>query len=416
MPNRILLEDLLIQEISRAAKSKGNIAVFYLDLDRFKMINDSLGHSYGDLLLRDVANRLRRTVPDEAIVSRQGGDEFTILLPEFQYHNEVLNLVERIVNSFAEPFSLKGSDVYIKTSIGISLYPQDGQSAETLIKNADAAMYKSKEKSGTYHHFFRSEMSDRSLENIMLENALYKALENEELEIYYQPQIDSRNNQIMGAEALLRWNHPIKGMISPLDFIPIAEESGLIVPIGRWVLLNACKQLKIWHEQGHTDMTVSVNLSGRQFEEDDLLTMIESILSETGLAPDFLHIELTENQIFKNTHFTIDKMKELKMLGVKIALDDFGTGYSSLGYLKNFPIDTLKVDRSFMADITKDKDNAAITSTIIALAQNLGLDIIAEGVETEEQLVFLTAKDCFTIQGYYFSKPLKADALTEKYM
>lgn len=327
-----------------------------------------------------------------------------------------MNLVERIVNSFAEPFSLKGSDVYIKTSIGISLYPQDGQSAETLIKNADAAMYKSKEKSGTYHHFFRSEMSDRSLENIMLENALYKALENEELEIYYQPQIDSRNNQIMGAEALLRWNHPIKGMISPLDFIPIAEESGLIVPIGRWVLLNACKQLKIWHEQGHTDMTVSVNLSGRQFEEDDLLTMIESILSETGLAPDFLHIELTENQIFKNTHFTIDKMKELKMLGVKIALDDFGTGYSSLGYLKNFPIDTLKVDRSFMADITKDKDNAAITSTIIALAQNLGLDIIAEGVETEEQLVFLTAKDCFTIQGYYFSKPLKADALTEKYM
>ncbi|MBD8014091.1 sensor domain-containing phosphodiesterase [Planococcus wigleyi] len=416
LPNRILLEVLLIQEISRAAKSKGNIAVFYLDLDRFKMINDSLGHSYGDLLLRDVANRLRRTVPDEAIVSRQGGDEFTILLPEFQYHNEVLNLVERIVNSFAEPFSLKGSDVYIKTSIGISLYPQDGQSAETLIKNADAAMYKSKEKSGTYHHFFRSEMSDRSLENIMLENALYKALENEELEIYYQPQIDSRNNQIMGAEALLRWNHPIKGMISPLDFIPIAEESGLIVPIGRWVLLNACKQLKIWHEQGHTDMTVSVNLSGRQFEEDDLLTMIESILSETGLAPDFLHIELTENQIFKNTHFTIDKMKELKMLGVKIALDDFGTGYSSLGYLKNFPIDTLKVDRSFMADITKDKDNAAITSTIIALAQNLGLDIIAEGVETEEQLVFLTAKDCFTIQGYYFSKPLKADALTEKYM
>src|SRR5690606_22400555 len=220
----------------------------------------------------------------------------------------------------------------------------------------------------------------------------------------------------MGAEALLRWNHPIKGMISPLDFIPIAEESGLIVPIGRWVLLNACKQLKIWHEQGHTDMTVSVNLSGRKVEGDDLLTMIESILSETGLAPDFLHIELTENQIFKNTHFTIDKMKELKMLGVKIALDDFGTGYSSLGYLKNFPIDTLKVDRSFMADITKDKDNAAITSTIIALAQNLGLDIIAEGVETEEQLVFLTAKDCFTIQGYYFSKPLKADALTEKYM
>ena len=410
LPNRILLDDFLKQEIINAKISGQKVAVLYLDLDRFKIINDSLGHSYGDILLKDVANRLSQNVPEQAFVSRQGGDEFTIILP-FTSDNEVLNLVDRLVESFTDPFSLKGNEVHIKTSIGISLYPEYGETAEVLIKNADAAMYRSKEKSGTYHHFFKSEMSDRNLENIFLENALYKALVNEELSIYYQPQIDSRTNGIIGAEALLRWNHPTRGMVSPIDFIPTAEETGLIVPIGKWVLLNACKQLKVWHAQGNSHMTVSVNLSGRQFEEDDLLSMIESILVETELAPEYLHIELTENQIFKNTHVTLEKMRDVKMLGVKIALDDFGTGYSSLGYLKNFPIDTLKIDRSFMFDILTDKDNAAITSTIITLAHNLGLDVIAEGVETDEQLDFLMARSCFNIQGYYYSKPLEAKAL-----
>ncbi|RNF38787.1 EAL domain-containing protein [Planococcus salinus] len=416
LPNRILLDDILKQEITRAKAADQKLAVLYLDLDRFKIINDSLGHSYGDLLLKAVAERIRLSVTEETIVSRQGGDEFTIILPNFRSRYDILNLVDQLTASFAEPFYLNGNEVYMKTSIGISLFPEDGDTAEVLIKNADAAMYKSKEKSGTYHHFFRSEMNDRNLENIILENALYKALEKEELVIYYQPQIDSRTKEMIGAEALLRWNHPTEGMISPIHFIPIAEETGLIVPIGKWVLANACKQLKQWHMRGYSNMTVSVNLSGRQFEEDDLISMVKSILVETDIAPEFLHIELTENQIFKNTEVTLEKMRELKRLGVKIALDDFGTGYSSLGYLKNFPIDTLKIDRSFMLDIVKDKDNAAITDTIITLSRNLGLNVIAEGVETEEQLAFLRAKQCSIMQGYYFSKPIEAGELAKKYL
>lgn len=413
LPNRILLEDYLKQQTEKAIGSGQKVAVLYLDLDRFKIINDSFGHSYGDMLLKNVANRLRRSVPKKAFVSRQGGDEFTIVLPDYDNNQEVLNLVNKLVESFTEPFSLKGNEVYVKTSIGISVFPEHGNTAEVLIKNADAAMYKSKEKSGTYHHFFNNDMSDWSMESIYLENALNKALENEELSLHFQPQINCKTNRILGAEALLRWNHPTRGMVSPIEFIPVAEETGLIVPIGRWVLLNACKQLKTWHAQGHTQMTVSVNLSGRQFEEDDLIPMIESILVETDIAPEFLHIELTENQIFKNTHVTLEKMREIKALGIKIALDDFGTGYSSLGYLKNFPIDTLKIDRSFMLDILTDKDNAAITSTIITLAQNLNLNVIAEGVETVEQLDFLIAKNCFNIQGYYYSKPLPAEELAK---
>ncbi len=411
LPNRILLEDYLKQQTEKAKISGRKVAVLYLDLDRFKIVNDSFGHSYGDMLLKNVANRLRRSIPKEAFVSRQGGDEFTIVLPDYDNNQEILNLVDKLVTSFTEPFSLKGNEVYVKTSIGISVYPEHGSTAEVLIKNADAAMYKSKEKSGTYHHFFKNDMSDWSLESIYLENALNKALENEELSLHFQPQVNCQTNHILGAEALLRWNHPTRGMVSPIEFIPVAEETGLIVTIGRWVLLNACKQLKAWHAQGNTHMTVSVNLSGRQFEEDDLIPMIESILVETEIAPEYLHIELTENQIFKNTHLTLEKMREIKALGIKIALDDFGTGYSSLGYLKNFPIDTLKIDKSFMFDILTDKDNAAITSTIITLAQNLNLNVIAEGVETKEQLDFLIDKNCFNIQGYYYSKPLPAKEL-----
>ncbi|AQU78474.1 MULTISPECIES: EAL domain-containing protein [Planococcus] len=411
LPNRILLENYLEKETGKAGLSGQKVAVLFLDLDRFKMINDSFGHSYGDMLLKNVANRLRRCVPEGAFVSRQGGDEFTIVLPNYNKNQDVLKVVDKLVESFEDPFSLKGNEVYIKASIGISLFPEHGDTAEILIKNADAAMYKSKEKSGTYHHFFKSEMSDWSMESIYLENALYKALKNDELSLHYQPQVNCKTNRIVGVEALLRWNHPTRGMISPNEFIPVAEETGLIVPIGKWVLLNACKQLEIWHSQGHSQLSVSVNLSGRQFEEDDLIPMIESILVDTKITPEFLHIELTENQIFKNTYVTLEKMGEIRSLGIKIALDDFGTGYSSLGYLKDFPIDTLKIDRSFMLDILTDKDNAAITSTIITLAQNLNLNVIAEGVETKEQLDFLIARDCLNIQGYYYSKPLPVEEL-----
>lgn len=416
LPNRVFLNDRLNQGLSDAKNNGQKIAVLYLDLDRFKLVNDSLGHSYGDLLLRDVAKRLRVSIPKEAIVSRQGGDEFTIVLPNIISQKNVLKVIEQVTESFAKPFCLKGNEIYIKTSIGISLFPNDGDTAEVLIKNADAAMYKSKEISGTSFHFFKSEMNNRNLKSIKLENALYKALDRDELVIYYQPQIDSKTNTIIGTEALLRWNHPTEGMISPVEFIPIAEETGLIVPIGRWVLINACKQLREWHNQGHSHMSISVNLSSRQFEENNLVSMIKSILEELDLAPEFLHIELTENQIIKNTNITIKKMKQLKLLGINIAIDDFGTGYSSLGYLKNFPIDALKIDKSFIQDIVKDDDNAAITNTIITLAQNLNLNVIAEGVETKEQLEFLLSKNCYIMQGFYFSKPIKAEELTKIYL
>lgn len=416
LPNRVRLNETLNQALLDAQRDNKKVAVLYLDLDRFKLINDSLGHSYGDLLLRGVSDRLRVSIPKGAIVSRQGGDEFTIVLPNIDSKKEVLKAVKQVADSFFKPFTLKDNEVYIKTSIGISLFPDNGDNAEDLIKNADAAMYKSKERSGTYFHFFENEMNNRTLESIKLENALYKALDQDQLVIYYQPQIDSKKNTIIGAEALLRWNHPTEGMISPIDFIPIAEETGLIVPIGKWVLINACKQLKEWHMQGHSYMSVSVNLSGRQFEEDNLVSMIKNILVEMNLPPGCLHIELTENQIIKNTEVTIKKMKQLKVLGVNIAIDDFGTGYSSLGYLKNFPIDALKIDKSFIQDLEKDDDDAAITNTIISLAQNLNLNVIAEGVETKEQLEFLLSKDCFIMQGYYFSKPIDAKELAEKYL
>ncbi|WKA59198.1 EAL domain-containing protein [Planococcus shenhongbingii] len=416
LPNRVLLNDRLNQELVAAKYKSKKMAIMYLDLDRFKLINDSLGHSYGDILLRESAGRLRASVPDEAIVSRQGGDEFTIVLPNVKSKKDVLTVLEDVMDAFAKPYSLKGNEVYIKTSIGISMYPQDGDTAETLIKNADAAMYRSKEKSGTYYHFFESDMSNRNLESIKLENALYKALDNDELVIYYQPQIDSKTNQLIGAEALLRWMHPTEGMISPVDFIPVAEETGLIIPIGKWVLKNACRQLKEWHAAGHTSLSISVNLSGRQFEEDNLVSMVRDIIKEYEITPENLHIELTENQLIRNTGVTIEKMKQLKKLGVKIAIDDFGTGYSSLGYLKNFPIDALKIDRSFVQDIEHDSDNAAITDTIITLAQNLKLNVIAEGVETQEQLDFLMSKDCYIMQGFFFSRPIEAKDLANKYL
>lgn len=416
LPNRVLLKDRLDQGIKYAQANGGKIALLYLDLDRFKFINDTLGHTYGDLLLRDVAKRLVDSIPKSATVSRQGGDEFTIFLPNIKSKKEILKVVNQVIASFEEPFYVKDHEVYIKTSIGISLFPDHGDTSETLIKNADTAMYKSKEISGNSYHFFSTGMDTRTFEIVKFENALYKALDQDELILYYQPQINYKTNTIVGVEALLRWNHPKEGMVPPDEFIPIAEETGLIVPIGEWVLRNACMQIKKWHKKGFPPISVSVNLSVRQFEQNNLFTVVKNILKKTDLSPEFLHLEVTENQIIKNTDVTLRTMEQLKGLGINIAIDDFGTGYSSLGYLKNFPISTLKIDKSFVQDIIKDDDNAAITNTIITLAQNLNLNVIAEGVETKEQAEFLAARSCYLMQGYYFSRPMKAEDIAQLYL
>lgn len=413
LPNRVLLIDRLTQGLTHAQINGEKLAILYLDLDRFKFVNDTLGHSVGDQLLREVAKRLSACVPKNATLSRQGGDEFTIFLPNIKNENEVVKIVNRIHESFTKPFNLLDIEMNIKTSIGISIFPDNGDTTELLIKNADTAMYKSKEITGNSYHFFSEEMDIRTFESIQLENALYKALEKRELFLLYQPQINYKTKQIMGVEALLRWNHPEKGMIPPDKFIPIAEETGLIVPIGEWVLEEACKQLKEWHNSGYPLINMSVNLSVRQFEQNNLFSIVKNIIHKTGLSPEYLHLELTENLIVKNTKLTLKTMKHLNGLGINLEIDDFGTGYSSLGYLKKLPISTLKIDKSFIQDMTKD--DVGITNTIITLAHNLNLDVIAEGVETKEQAEFLCAQNCYLMQGYFFSKPITAIDIVDKY-
>ncbi|MGM0873276.1 MAG: sensor domain-containing phosphodiesterase [Bacillota bacterium] len=415
LPNRLLLQDRLNQGLAYAQLHKEQLAVLFLDLDRFKTINDTLGHSFGDLLLQKVAERLNHCAYNGCTISRQGGDEFTIILPIVRCENEAREFSEKVIAAFEEPFDLKGNEIFVKTSIGISLYPQDGVHAEDLIKKADTAMYKAKELAGNDYQFYTSAMDNRTIDNVKLENSLYRALDMDELMIYYQPQYDNKNNRIFGVEALLRWNHRTKGMISPGEFIPLAEETGLIVPIGEWVLRNACKQIKEWQLQGYPEITVSVNVSAQQFNKKNFVNMVKEIIEDTKLSPHFLELELTENLIIQNTEETLHKMSALKDLGIQLSIDDFGTGYSSLGYLKNFPINTLKIDRSFINDVCNEPKNAAITNTIITLAHNLNLHVIAEGVETLDQIKFLSSNDCYLIQGYFYSTPIKPDELIGKY-
>lgn len=413
LPNRVLLQDRITQGLTYAKKNNEKAAILFLDLDRFKVVNDSLGHSYGDVLLKEVAERLQTCVPEGATVSRQGGDEFTIFLPLVREESDIIKVIKCIDSVFDEPFLLKNHETHIKTSIGISLFPENGESAEVLIKNADTAMYKSKERPGTNFHFFSEEMDIRSYETIRLESDLYRAIEKDELIVHYQPQINYKTNEIVGVEALIRWQHPSHGLISPNRFIPLAEETGLIVPIGEWVLRTSCKQMKAWQDSGLNLSRLSVNLSVHQFEHPDLYKTVESILSDTGLAPEYLELELTENLIVKNTDQTLQTMEKLQSLGIKLAIDDFGTGYSSLGYLRNLPISKLKIDKSFVDLMVQD--DAAITNTIITLAKNLRLEVIAEGVETKEQADYLLQQDCFLMQGYYFSRPIPPEEIYTKY-
>ena len=411
LPNRPLFVDRLIVALAQAGRANQKLAVFFLDLDHFKNINDSLGHSAGDTLLKAVADRVRRCVREGDTIARFGGDEFTLLIPTIENVEDAAKIAQKITETLKIPFMIAERELFVTTSIGISMYPNDGSDAETLVRNADSAMYRAKDQGRDNYQLYAPAMNARALERLALENSLRKALSNDELVLHYQPLVDISSKSIVGLEALIRWNHPERGLLSPAHFISAAEVSGLIVPIGNWVLVTACRQLKIWQKRIDPDLTVAVNLSARQFQQGNLTSEVMQALEQTGLDPGSLELEITESSAMQNAENSIHTLRELKALGVRISMDDFGTGYSSLNYLKRFPIDTLKLDQSFVRDVTTDRGDAAIVSAVISMAHSLDLKVIAEGVETAEQLAFLQKQRCDYIQGYFFSAPLSVEDL-----
>jgi diguanylate cyclase (GGDEF)-like protein len=406
LPNRMLLNDRISQAVEFASRHSNQLAVLFLDLDAFKYINDSLGHSVGDKLLQSVATRLVDCVRSSDTVSRQGGDEF--LLSEVQESQDAVISAQRILEAIAIVHSIDEHDLHITTSIGVSVYPDDGLSAETLIKNADTAMYQAKEDGRQNYRFFKPAMNVRAVERQTIEEGLRRALERQEFVLHYQPKIDLRTGRISGAEALLRWTHPIRGEVSPAQFIPVAEASGLILPIGAWVLRQACEQARAWIDVGLPLATIAVNVSGVEFQHEKFLEGLFTILHDTGLDPRFLELELTESVLMKRADSSASILRSVRENGIKVAIEDFGTGYSSLSYLRKFPVDALKIDQSFVRQIGIASDDRAIVTAVIAMARSLKLRVVAEGVETLEQLEFLQAYDCDEAQGYYFSRPLSA--------
>ncbi|SMC40770.1 putative bifunctional diguanylate cyclase/phosphodiesterase [Sporomusa malonica] len=408
LPNRLLLIDRLVMALSAAEQGSRMLALLFVGVDRFKMVNDTLGHSLGDKLIRVVAERLTKCVGEQTVVTRVGGDVFGILLPGLAGSKTAASIAESMIEEIRQPVDLDGYSWHPAASVGIAVYPDDGQDADMLLKNAESAMYRSKEQGGASYQFYTKSMNANVLERMMLESSLRQALSHNELVVYYQPLIDGTVGCTAGIEALVRWQHPKRGLVPPLDFIPLAEETGLIVPIGEWVLRTACAQNKAWQDAGYPPVVVSVNLSGRQFRQPNFTGMVSQVLIDTGLAPEYLELEITETIALEDVDYTIAILKELGAMGIKIAIDDFGTGYSSLSYLKRFPITTLKIDRIFVKDATQDAQDAAIVSAIIILAHNLNLKVIAEGVETAEQRLFLRERHCNMMQGFLFSRPLPA--------
>jgi diguanylate cyclase (GGDEF)-like protein len=412
LPNRTLLKDRLPQALVRAKRNNTQVAVLFLDLDRFKSINDSLGHAAGDLFLREITHRLTQCVRAIDTVARPGGDEFTIIIPDIAADQDVTSditlIADKILAVIAEPFMLHGHEVSTTVSIGIALCPRDADDYAELLKNADSAMYHAKSKGRGNYQFYSRELNAAAIERLDMENSLRHALSQDQFELYYHPQVEISSGQIVGAEALLRWWHPSKGLIQPAEFIPLAEQTGLIVSIGEWVLKTACAQNKAWRNAGLAPIRVAVNLATRQFSDQELARKIERILRQTGLDPDGLELEITEGTIMEDTETAIKVLNDLKGMGLQVAIDDFGTGYSSLTYLKRFPIHTLKIDQSFVRDITTDRHDASIVATIIGLGHSLNLKVVAEGVETQEQLNLLRASQCDEYQGYLTSKPLPA--------
>jgi diguanylate cyclase (GGDEF)-like protein/PAS domain S-box-containing protein len=408
LPNRLLLNDRVSHAIALARREMKQVAVLFLDLDGFKHINDSLGHPIGDKLLQSIAKRLVACVRDSDTVSRQGGDEFVVLLSEMQYPEDAAITARRMLQAVAQPHSIDQHDLHVTTSIGVSVYPDDGRDADTLIKNADTAMYQAKENGRQSYQFFKPAMNARAVERQSIEENLRRALERHEFALHYQPKINLRTGKITGAEALLRWTHPIRGSVSPAQFIPVAEDCGLIVPIGNWVLREACKQARAWVDEGLPLATIAVNISAIEFRNEKFLEGVFAILKDTGLDPRFLELEVTESILMKGAESTASILKTLKDRGVQLAVDDFGTGYSSLSYLRKFPVDALKIDQSFVHEITTAPDETSIVTAVISMGRSLKLRVVAEGVETPDELAFLQAHQCDEAQGYYCSRPVPA--------
>ncbi len=412
LPNRMLLHDRLAFMVNHARRNSQLMALLLLDLNRFKFVNETLGYHTGDLILQIVAERLKSCLRDVDAVFRLGDDEFAIILEEIVHQQDAAKVAKKVLSVCAQPMPLKDNELFLTTSIGISIFPNDGANHESLLKNGEAAMQRAKELGTNNYQHYTPNMNEKAFEQLTLEHNLRKALEKDQFVVFYQPQVDISNGGISGIEALIRWKHPELGMISPVDFIPLAEETGLILAIGEWVLRTACFQIKEWNCHFKKEMKMSVNLSTRQFLQQDLISTIESALRDANLEPQYLELEITESLGMQNPELTIKTLEELKSMGIKIAIDDFGTGYSSLSYLKKFPINTLKIDRSFVKDIPEDSNDSAIVNAIIALAHIMKLDVIAEGVESRDQLEYLRKHDCKKIQGYYFSPPVSAQEFT----
>ncbi|MEJ0011682.1 MAG: EAL domain-containing protein [Bauldia sp.] len=412
LPNRMLLNDRVGQSIAFAARHRNKVAVLFLDLDGFKHINDSLGHPIGDKLLQSVAKRLVECVRGSDTVSRQGGDEFVVLLSEVQQLEDAAITARRMLAAVAEAHRIGVHDLHVTASVGVSVYPDDGHDAETLIKNADTAMYQAKDKGKQGYQFFKPAMNIRAVERQSIEEGLRRALERQEFTLLYQPKIDLATGAVSGGEALIRWIHPTRGTMPPAQFIPIAEECGLILPIGAWVMREACRQAQSWNSAGLPPTKVAVNVSAMEFRDDEFLRNLFTILDETGLDPHCLELELTESVLMKRADSAASILRHVRARGVQIALDDFGTGYSSLSYLRKFPVDALKIDQSFIRQISTAGEDTAIVTAVIAMAQSLKLRVIAEGVESLEELNFLRAHHCNEAQGYYFSPPVTAHQFT----
>lgn len=412
LPNRLLFHDRLEQAILQVQRSKHMIAVMFLDLDRFKIINDTLGHLIGDELLVAVAERLKRCAREIDTVARLGGDEFAVIITQIIQVEDVELVAQKIIQTFSSVYSVGGYEVFITASIGINLYPGINNDHGKILENADVAMYHAKQYGRNNYKFYSADMNAAAFERLMLDTNLRRALERQEFRLYYQPQIDMQSGSVNGVEALIRWQHPDLGLVSPLEFIPLLEETGLILPVGEWVIRTACRQTRAWLDAGFPPLTMAVNLSARQFRQSNLIEMIEQILYEFAIPPELLELELTESVMMDNLEEAVDILKKLKRLGVKIAIDDFGTGVSSLGYLKHFPIDTLKISQDFVLNLPTDLADASIASAVIALARNMLLSSVAEGVENQAQMDFLRSQDCNRIQGFLFSRPLPPDQMT----